>query len=336
LCDTFYSYTWNADNKLVTVDGKTITYDAFNRQVESIWGTEYLWVPGLPNAIVYAGATLGAAYVPLPGGGKAIYGSSGLVGYAHMDWNGASRISSTEASGLFAQQEYSPFGVIYDAGPTGGAIFDFSGISIGGEYETPNRELNAVQGRWIQPDPAGLAAVDPSNPQTWNRYAYVLNNPLSAIDPLGLDCVYLNDPGDGVAYIDHDSNAQECSGPDANGNPNGGYWIPGSVPDSSWVTNIDSENNQIGALSRLDNGAFGWTGSTNQLGGGWGTVGVNVTSSNSSWSLFGWDASAANTGNCQPPFLCNTADEITVSAPCERVDLEALKATKARRKGAER
>ena len=30
------------------------------------------------------------------------------------------------------------------------------------------------------------------------------------------------------------------------------------------------------------------------------------------------------------------ADEITVSAPDERVDLEALKATKARRKGAER
>jgi hypothetical protein len=30
------------------------------------------------------------------------------------------------------------------------------------------------------------------------------------------------------------------------------------------------------------------------------------------------------------------ADGITVSAPCERVDLEALKATKARRKGAER
>ncbi len=35
-------------------------------------------------------------------------------------------------------------------------------------------------------------------------------------------------------------------------------------------------------------------------------------------------------------FGVNVADEITVSAPCERVDLEALKATKARRKGAER
>ena len=35
---------------------------------------------------------------------------------------------------------------------------------------------------------------------------------------------------------------------------------------------------------------------------------------------------------CQTKHL---ADEITVSAPCERVDLEALEATKARRKGAD-
>src|SRR5258705_7849672 len=50
-------------------------------------------------------------------------------------------------------------------------------------------------------DPAGLAAVNPSNPQSWNRYAYVLNNPLNSIDPLGLsDCPDLkftcgDDPG---------------------------------------------------------------------------------------------------------------------------------------------
>jgi len=42
----------------------------------------------------------------------------------------------------------------------------------------------------ISPDPAGLQASDPSNPQSWNRYAYVLNNPLSMVDPLGLECVW--------------------------------------------------------------------------------------------------------------------------------------------------
>jgi RHS repeat-associated protein len=50
----------------------------------------------------------------------------------------------------------------------------------------PFRQYHPIQGRWISPDPAGLAAVDITNPQTWNRYAYARNNPLNAIDPLGL------------------------------------------------------------------------------------------------------------------------------------------------------
>jgi hypothetical protein len=43
----------------------------------------------------------------------------------------------------------------------------------------------------MSPDPAGLAAVDPSNPQSWNRYSYVGNNPLNSIDPFGLDGICL-------------------------------------------------------------------------------------------------------------------------------------------------
>jgi len=52
-------------------------------------------------------------------------------------------------------------------------------------YDFPAREYG-TQGRWPSPDPAGLAAVDPTNPQSWNGYSYVLNSPLSLVDPLGL------------------------------------------------------------------------------------------------------------------------------------------------------
>jgi RHS repeat-associated protein len=53
-------------------------------------------------------------------------------------------------------------------------------------YPTPNRIYSGNYGRWLSPDPAGLAAASPSNPQSWNRYAYVGNNPTNFIDPTGL------------------------------------------------------------------------------------------------------------------------------------------------------
>lgn len=48
------------------------------------------------------------------------------------------------------------------------------------------RKQSPVQGRWRSPDPAGLAARNPADPQTWNRYAYVGNRPLNNVDPLGM------------------------------------------------------------------------------------------------------------------------------------------------------
>jgi RHS repeat-associated protein len=39
--------------------------------------------------------------------------------------------------------------------------------------------------RFMSPDPAN-AGADPTDPQTWNAYAYVRNNPLVLVDPMGL------------------------------------------------------------------------------------------------------------------------------------------------------
>jgi len=48
------------------------------------------------------------------------------------------------------------------------------------------RAYASALGRWLTPDPAGLGAVDPNDPQTWNRYACTLNDPASLLDSLGL------------------------------------------------------------------------------------------------------------------------------------------------------
>ncbi len=87
-------------------------------------------------------------------------------------------------------------------------------------YDFTFREHSPSQGRWISPDPAGTTAVDPSSPQSWNRYAYVTNDPMSLVDPLGLYCNWGN--GD---YDDEDggANQQDCES-------QGGTWIDGLSP----------------------------------------------------------------------------------------------------------
>jgi RHS repeat-associated protein len=51
------------------------------------------------------------------------------------------------------------------------------------------REYNDGLARWLTPDPLGKKAASLSNPQSWNMYAYVLNNPTTNNDPNGELCV---------------------------------------------------------------------------------------------------------------------------------------------------
>ena len=48
------------------------------------------------------------------------------------------------------------------------------------------RHYSSSIGRFMVPDPAGVDSVDFTNPQSWNLYAYVVNNPLTRVDPNGL------------------------------------------------------------------------------------------------------------------------------------------------------
>ena len=73
--------------------------------------------------------------------------------------------------------------------PSGQKVFaEMTNDTTSDEWDALARKQHPTQGRWVSPDPSGLSAVDPTNPQTWNRYAYVANSPLDTIDPSGLSC----------------------------------------------------------------------------------------------------------------------------------------------------
>jgi RHS repeat-associated protein len=140
------------------------------------------------------GATLQKAFVALPGQATAVYTSSGLDHYRHADWLGSARLTSSPSQTVISTTAYAPFGEAYASGTSD---FSFTGMNqdtvtgaLSGDYDFLNREYN-TQGRWPSPDPAGVAAANPLNPQSWNRFAYVLNDPLVNVDPTSLDCVYL-------------------------------------------------------------------------------------------------------------------------------------------------
>jgi RHS repeat-associated protein len=198
--DGFHTYSWDADGNTLNFDlnanAVSITYDALGRAVEQNQGGTYsqiVYGPDGSKLAVMNGQTLQSAFIALPGGATAVYNSSGLAYYRHPDWLGSSRIASTPDNQVYASQSYAPFGEAYvEAERTDRSFAGHDEDSVSGIYDAPFRKYNPYQGRWISPDPGGLSVVDLADPQSWNRYAYVLNSPTGLIDPLGLAAVCWN------------------------------------------------------------------------------------------------------------------------------------------------
>jgi RHS repeat-associated protein len=212
------SLTWNALNLPITVATTarttTATYDALGLMVEmdataSPRAVGSIYRPdGALLAIYNWSSGLTKGQVPLPGGSTAIYNASGLSYIRHKDWLGSSRLATTWAHAVYSKEAYAPFGETYNEAGTADRSFTgqdqdiVTGTGGTGVYDFLFRKYDPSGGRWMSPDPSGWAAVDLTNPQSLNRYAYVTNNPLAFIDPLGLDSqVQLVPEGNGCFQI---------------------------------------------------------------------------------------------------------------------------------------
>ena len=118
------------------------------------------------------------------------------------------------------------------------------------EYDFSARQYG-IQGRWPSPDPAGLDAVDITDPQTWNRYACVRNSPLEMTDPLGDHACYL---GSNQYDMEVDQKRRDKEGgvwvPNGDGMALGNdcYYFPDSYDTSCWNFPSDTLGDTGGPL----------------------------------------------------------------------------------------
>jgi len=194
LTSTPATLTWNAWNVPVTVNSTSATYDALGRMVEKGVGstyTQFVFRPSGAGLAVYSSG-LSKGTVALPGGGTAVYNGSGLSYIRHKDWLGSSRLATTWAHAIYSKEAYAPFGETYNESGTPDRSFTAQDQNVAtgpggnGVYDFLFRKYDPSAGRWMSPDPAGWNAVNSKDPKSFNRYAYVKNNPLSLVDPTGL------------------------------------------------------------------------------------------------------------------------------------------------------
>jgi RHS repeat-associated protein len=98
------------------------------------------------------------------------------------------------------------------------------------------RYYGSSLGRFMRPDEP-FADQDPSDPQSWNLYAYVRNNPLRYVDPTGLWCVWEDGTHD-PRESEGGAGQQECT-------DQGGHWdeyntITGIYQQNGVVTQINT------------------------------------------------------------------------------------------------
>jgi RHS repeat-associated protein len=328
--DGVHTYFYDAENRLIQVDGTLgncntanacYAYDAQDHRVRKLAGglalDYYYDLDGRYVSQVRSDGVWWRGEIYAGGRHLATYDNSTTT-FDLADWLGTERVRSTLAGPACETIQSLPFGdgeVINgscgsytpDASP-----LHFTGKERDSESNLDNfgaRYFTSQMGRFMSPNPTGGRQAFP---QSWNAYTYVLNNPLNAVDPNGLDCVYLNDAGNGIESIDNNSNAGECQ-------QNGGAWAPGTITNVTFDPN--SNDVLLGYANQGNNGNVDYsqiTATPGQFNPGDEIYGLandinqmNLTSN--IFKIYGAGAAVGATGGTACYFFCGTLGIGTVT-----------------------
>jgi RHS repeat-associated protein len=201
LNDGTTAYTFDAENRIISAVNSTsgtsaYVYDANGQRVRkttaAAGSVDFLYdLAGREVAEVSSTGAWNRGEVYAGGHHLATYWASTTY-FIHADWLGTERARTTVSGAVYETCTSLPFGdwlTCAGGDPTPMHFTakerDFeSGLDNFGE-----RYFGSSLGRFMRPDPSSVTGdvVDSENPQAWNMYSYVLNNPLNAVDADGLD-----------------------------------------------------------------------------------------------------------------------------------------------------
>jgi RHS repeat-associated protein len=163
------------------------------KKVEDGVTTYYLRSSVLGGQVIAELSNTGAwtrGYVYLGGQMVALQGGSGgAVSWVHQDPVNKSQRITDSSGNIVSKVELDPFGG--DTLASSSAAFQphrftsYERDALGAD-DAMMRRYNRYWGRFDQPDPYD-GSYDATNPQSFNRYAYVQNDPVNFVDPSGLN-----------------------------------------------------------------------------------------------------------------------------------------------------
>ena len=193
--DQLYTgYSYDAEGRLIQVGTENFVYDGAGNRVEQSnsggWNALY-WSNGA-NVLDQSDSAATTFYPMVYFGERRIWLEdwSGEYMFLFQDQLGSTRVDADSYSGVvYDDWDYTPFGNDNGNSSWGGSVnsYLFTGNESDGFGDNLNfRELDWVTGRFNRSDPYD-GSYDLTNPQSLNRYSYVMNSPMRYVDPMGLD-----------------------------------------------------------------------------------------------------------------------------------------------------
>jgi RHS repeat-associated protein len=187
LNDGVNTYTYDAENQITTVAGVTYTYDGDGDRVEKSNGKLY-WYGDGANALdeTDLSGNLTDEYIFFGGKRIARRDSSSNVDYYFADHLGSAHVVTNASGTIQDDSDFYPYGGERSYTSSSGNTRKFTGKERDSESGLDNltaRFYASTTGRFMSADDSKYVVA--ADPQTWNLYGYVANNPLNAVDPTG-------------------------------------------------------------------------------------------------------------------------------------------------------